>query len=257
MFYLMVDLSASILSDAEKAKRRTVAEFCGLLTLSALSNNDRVGLIMFTDRVELVVPASKGRQQGMRILDALSGFEPKGSSTRLDVALDTFSHLARKRSVGFVISDFLAENYEHELAAAGFRHDVIAVNLFEAVELEVPRSGMVRIRDSETGKLDVVDFQAAQSGSSSSARARRIASGSRTQTRPPSPSAFPSCARRASVTFSRGTPPVCGAPTVGLPSCSMPTSGAMAATAAGSSTAALSLHSLALAAPSEAPAWRC
>ena len=83
MLYLMVDLSASTLSDAEKAKRRTVAEFCGLLTLSALSNNDRVGLIMFTDRSELVVPASKGRQQGMRILDALSGFEPKGSSTRL------------------------------------------------------------------------------------------------------------------------------------------------------------------------------
>ena len=165
MFYLMVDLSASTLSDAEKAKRRTVAEFCGLLTLSALSNNDRVGLIMFTDRVELVVPASKGRQQGMRILDALSGFEPKGSSTRLDVALDTFSHLARKRSVGFVISDFLAANYEQELSAAGFRHDVIAVNLFEAVELEAPRSGMARIRDSETGKLDVVDFQAAQSRS--------------------------------------------------------------------------------------------
>ncbi len=165
IFHLMVDLSASTLSDAEKLKRRTVAEFCGLLTLSALSNNDRVGLIMFTDRVELVVPASKGRQQGMRILDALSGYEPKGSGTRIDVALDTFGHLARKRSVGFVISDFLAENYEQELSVAGFRHDVIAVNLHEAIELETPKSGMVRIRDAETGDLNIVDFQAAQSES--------------------------------------------------------------------------------------------
>ena len=73
----------------------------------------------------------------MRILDAPLGLRAEsGSSTRLDVALDTFGHLARKRSVGFVISDFLAANYEQELSAAGFRHDVIAVNLFEAVELE-------------------------------------------------------------------------------------------------------------------------
>jgi len=160
MFYLMVDLSASTLSDIDKAKRRTVAEFGALLTLSALSNNDRVGLILFTDGVEMVVPAAKGRQQGMRILDALAGFEPKGSGTRLDVALDTFGHLAQKRSVGFVISDFLAENYEQELSVVGYRHDVIAVNLYEAIELDAPRFGMARIRDAETNDLKVVDFQA-------------------------------------------------------------------------------------------------
>lgn len=162
MFYLMVDLSASTLSDIGRAKRRTVAEFGASLTLSALSNNDRVGLILFTDRVEQVVPAAKGRQQGMRILDALSGFEPKGSGTRLDIALDTFGHLARKRSVGFVVSDFLAENYEHELSAAGYRHDVIAVNLYESIELETPKFGMARIRDAETGKLKIVDFQTSE-----------------------------------------------------------------------------------------------
>ncbi len=164
-FFLLVDLSASTLSDQSGAKRQTVSEFCALLTLAALSNNDRVGLILFTDQVELVIPPAKGRQQSMRILDALDSYQPKGKGTRIDVALDVFGHMARKRSVAFVVSDYYASDYEMDLQAAGFRHDVIAVNLIEPFELETPNVGLARIRDAESGELRVVDFDTGKRGS--------------------------------------------------------------------------------------------
>ncbi len=163
-FFLLVDLSASTLSDQSGAKRQTVSEFCALLSLAALANNDRVGLILFTDRVELVVPPAKGRQQSMRILDALDSYQPKGKGTRIDVALDAFGHMARKRSVAFVVSDYYASDYEMDLQAAGFRHDVIAVNLIEPFELKTPNLGLARIRDSESGELRVVDFDTGKGG---------------------------------------------------------------------------------------------
>lgn len=157
-FFLIVDLSASTLSDRKGTKRRTLAEFCSLLSLAALKNNDRVGLILFTDRVEHVVPPGKGSQQSMRILDALDSFEPKGKGTNLSVALDTFGRMARKRSVAFLVSDFLSEGYDRDLQAASFKHDVIAVNMIEPQELEQPERGLVRVRDSESGEKRVIDF---------------------------------------------------------------------------------------------------
>ncbi len=161
-FFLLVDLSASTLSDEQGAKREMVSEFCTLLSLAALSNNDRVGLILFTDRVERVIPPAKGRQQSMRILDALETYEPLGTGTNIGVALDAFGHMARKRSVAFVISDFYAQGYEVDLQAAAFRHDVIAVNLIEPVEMETPDCGLARIRDAESGETRVVDFDTAR-----------------------------------------------------------------------------------------------
>lgn len=163
-FFLLVDLSVSTLSDQKGAKRETISEFCALLTLAALSNNDRVGLILFTDRVERVIPPAKGRQQSMRILDALDSYEPKGAGTSLEEALDVFGHLASKRSVAFVVSDFYADAYEKDLQAAGFRHDVIAVNLIDPVELETPKCGLAKIRDAETGEIQVVDFNTGAGG---------------------------------------------------------------------------------------------
>ncbi len=157
-FFLLVDLSASTLSDSTGAKRSTVSEFCALLSLAALSNNDRVGLILFTDRIERVIPPAKGRQQSMRILDALDSYEPIGKGTDISVALDAFGHMARKRSVAFVVSDYYAHGYERDLQAAGFRHDVVAVNLIESVELTVPECDLARIRDAETDATRIVDF---------------------------------------------------------------------------------------------------
>lgn len=160
-FFLLVDLSGSTLSDLEGAKRKTLAEFCSLLCMAALKNNDRVGLILFSDRVELIVPPGKGHQQSMRILDALNSFQPKGTGTDLKVALDAFGHMARKRSVVFLVSDFLSSGFDSELQASSFKHDVIAVNLVESQELDPPACGLVRIEDSESGAMRVVDFSSA------------------------------------------------------------------------------------------------
>ncbi|MEM9160609.1 MAG: DUF58 domain-containing protein [Verrucomicrobiota bacterium] len=159
-FYLVVDLSASTLSDRAGQKRQTIAEFCSLLTLAALKNNDRVGLILFTDRIELVVPVGKGRMHGMRIMDAVLNFEPKGSGTRLGEALDVLGHLARKRSIVFLISDFFASGYERDLQAVAYKHETIAARIVDGNEVKRPSCSLARIHDSETGHERVVDFSA-------------------------------------------------------------------------------------------------
>ncbi len=157
-FFLLVDLSPSSLSDRDGAKRQTLAELCSLLTLAALKNNDRVGLILFTDQVELVVPPGKGRLHGIRIMDAVASHEPKGKGTDLNVALSALGHLARKRSVAFLMSDFLSGGFEGELRSVAYLHDLIAVSLLEEQELEVPNCGLTRVEDAETGESRVLDF---------------------------------------------------------------------------------------------------
>ncbi|MBK1877486.1 DUF58 domain-containing protein [Pelagicoccus mobilis] len=165
-FFLLVDLSASTLSDLDGGKRRTLAEICSLLALAALKNNDRVGLILFTDRVEHVVPPGKGRMHGIRIMDAVDSFQPEGSGTNLNVALNTLGHMAQKRSVAFLLSDFLSEGFEDELRSAAYQHDLIAVSLLEEHEIDVPASGLTRVEDAETGESRVIDFAGAKQGSS-------------------------------------------------------------------------------------------
>lgn len=157
-FFLLVDLSASSLSDLDGGKRRTLAELCSLLALAALKNNDRVGLILFTDQVELVVPPGKGRTHGIRIMDAVGSFQPQGKGTDLSAALNALGHMARKRSVVFLLSDFLSSGFEDELRAVAYQHDLIAVSLLEEQELAVPECGLARVEDSETGESRVFDF---------------------------------------------------------------------------------------------------
>lgn len=157
-FFLLVDLSASTLSDLDGAKRKTLAEICSLLTLAALKNNDRVGLVLFSDRVEHVVPPGKGRMHGIRIMDAVTAFKPQGKGTNLNAALNALGHLAQKRSVAFLLSDFLCDGFEDELRSVAFQHDVIAVSLLEEHEIEVPECGLARVEDAETGESRVLDF---------------------------------------------------------------------------------------------------
>lgn len=163
-FFLLVDLSGSTLSDLDGRKRHTLSEFCSLLALAALKNHDRVGMIVFTDQVELVIPPGKGHQHSMRLLDALDSFQPVGKGTDLRVALDAFGHMARKRSVAFVVSDFLSSDFEQELQAVAYKHDVIGVNLIEPQDLELPECGLTRIRDAESQEERIVDFVASAQG---------------------------------------------------------------------------------------------
>ncbi len=158
--YLLVDVSASMLHGADGRKRRTMAELCALITMAAVKNQDRVGLVLFTDVIEQVVPPGKGRGHALRIMDELVNHQPQGRGTDLVAMLGRFGHMARKHSIVFVVSDFLTEGYTRELRALATRHDVNAVHLHEEQVAKPGVSGLVRMRDAESGTLRVVDFNA-------------------------------------------------------------------------------------------------
>ncbi len=162
--YLLVDLSASMLHDIDGQKRKTMAEVCALLTLTAVKNNDRIGLVLFTDEIEHIVPPGKGRSHAMRIMDALIHFQPTGRGTNFIEMMGRFGHLARKHSIAFVVSDFLTEDYARELQSLAYRHDVNAIHLSDPKLKAANLSGLVRMQDAETGAQRVVDLGQETSG---------------------------------------------------------------------------------------------
>lgn len=156
--YLLVDVSASMLHDADGRKRKTMSEVCALLTLAAVKNHDRIGLILFSDRIEQIVPPSKGRSHAMRIMDELMHFKPKGRGTDFNEMLGRFGHMARKHSIAFVVSDFMTDDYVQELQALAFRHDINAINLSDARLLDPKVAGLVRMQDAESDEQRIVDL---------------------------------------------------------------------------------------------------
>lgn len=161
--YLLVDVSASMLHDQEGRKRQTMSEVCALLTMAAIKNQDRVGLILFTDQIEHLVPPSKGRSHAMRIMDDLMHFEPEGTGTDFIEMLGRFGHMARKHSIAFVVSDFLSEDYALELQALAFKHDINAIHLSDDPLQRSGATGLVRMQDAETGVQRVVDLKSQDS----------------------------------------------------------------------------------------------
>ena len=170
--YLLVDVSASMRNDAQGRKRKTVTEVCALLALAAVKNHDRIGLILFSDRIEHIVPPSKGRSHAMRIMDELMHFEPEGRGTDFAEMLGRFGHMARKHSIAFVVSDFMTEGYAQELQALAFRHDINAIHLSDAHLLAPDLSGLVRMQDAESGEQRVVDL--GRDGTQSAGHAERL-----------------------------------------------------------------------------------
>jgi uncharacterized protein (DUF58 family) len=160
---LIVDLSASgDFGSTEKAKAEVAAEVAALLAFSAVRNNDRVGLILFTDRVERTIPPKKGRSHVLRVISEILGHRPEGRGTDLAGALDTYQHLQRRSAVTFVVSDFLAdERYHKPLRIAGRRHDLIPVVLWDPWEEQVPELGLILGEDAETGAPIVLDTRSA------------------------------------------------------------------------------------------------
>lgn len=161
-FYLLVDLSASMLHDANGQKRQTMAELCSLLTMAAIKNQDRVGLILFSDKIEHVIPPGKGRIHAMRIMDGLVNFQPTNKGTNFVEMLQKFSHIARKQSIAFVVSDFLTDEYSKELQALSCRHDINAIHISDRQLSHSELNGLVRIEDAESAQQLVVDLKAAE-----------------------------------------------------------------------------------------------
>jgi uncharacterized protein (DUF58 family) len=155
---LVVDMSGSQFFGSQAALKRDVAaELSAILAFSAMKNNDKVGLILFTDRIEKFVPPRKGRGHALRIIRELLSFEPNRPATSIKAALEYLNHIQKKRSIVFVLSDFMDTGYEAALRIAGGRHDLIGVVLRDPRESELPNVGLVPLRDAESGAMRVVD----------------------------------------------------------------------------------------------------
>jgi len=159
---LVVDLSASgDFGSIEQTKRELAAEVAAVLAFSAIKNNDRVGLVLFTDRIEHTVPPKKGRGHVLRVILDLLEYEAAGRGTRLDVACDYLGHIAKRKAVVFLISDFLGDDWERSLAVASRKHDVVPLVIADKLESELPDLGLVPMEDAETGELLYFDTTSA------------------------------------------------------------------------------------------------
>ena len=155
---LALDISGSErFGSVLRFKSDIMTEFAAVIALAAVRNNDRVGLIFFTDRIEHVVPPRKGKRHVLRIVRDLLAFEPKGTRTDLRPALEYMQRTLRQHTVVFLVSDFQDEGYEHALKVLGRRHDVVAVTLNDPAEQSLPNVGLARMRDPETLQFLEVD----------------------------------------------------------------------------------------------------
>ncbi len=155
---LLVDMSASgSFGSVSRSKREMAAELAALLAFASIATNDRVGIGLFTDRMERYVPPRKGRAQVARLIRELLTFEPAGTGTNLTAALAYLRRVQRRRAVVFLISDFMARNYDEILGAVAAHHEVIGLRPIDAHELVLPDVGMVTLRDAESGATRLVD----------------------------------------------------------------------------------------------------
>ncbi len=150
---LVVDVSASgNFGSTIQSKRELAAEVACLLAFSAIRNNDKVGLILFTDRVELFIPPKKGRSHTLRLIREILFFKPQGRGTEPALALDYLNNIVTRRAVVFFISDFQTPEFSRALAVSGRRHDFIAIHIRDERERVLPNIGMITLEDAETGE---------------------------------------------------------------------------------------------------------
>ena len=155
---LLVDLSASgNFGTRGKLKNEIAAEFCAVLAFAAIRNNDKVGLIIFTDQIELYIPPKKGVSHVLRLIRELLCFEMRGTQTDLPLALDYLAKVVRKKATVFLVSDFIADDFLRPLSLVNKRHDVISVRVQDRAEITMPQAGLVEFQDAETGMIQLVD----------------------------------------------------------------------------------------------------
>lgn len=155
---LLVDISSSLIFGTfQKTKQQIAAEISAILSFSALKNNDKVGLILFSDKVEKFIPPKKGKSHILRIIRELLSFEGENNGTDIKVALEYFHHIRMKRSIVFLISDFFSEDYKKILGIVAKKHDLIAVRLNDSKEKEIPDAGFIKFIDNETGAERYID----------------------------------------------------------------------------------------------------
>ncbi len=174
--FFLVDMSASgTLGSSGRTKNETAAEICGLLAFSAIKNNDKVGLIIFTDRIELFIPPDKGQLHVLHIIREILSFQPKHAGTRIAAALDYLGRMVKKKCITFLLSDFQDAGFEKALRLAAIHYDLVAITIADPRELELPDAGLVELSDAETGERILIDTAspAARKRYAVSAQARR------------------------------------------------------------------------------------
>ena len=157
---LMVDISGSeLFGTANQFKNEIVTEISATLAFSALQNNDKVGIILFSDQIELFIPPKKGKSHVLRIIRELLEFKPKSNKTDIAQALKFLSSVMKKKAIVFVLSDFIASDYERTLKITGNKHDLTGIRVYDEREESIPNLGMVQVEDAETGKTQLVNTQ--------------------------------------------------------------------------------------------------
>lgn len=151
---LIVDISGSgSFGSRVQLKREMITEICATLSFSAIQNNDKVGLILFSDQVELFIPPKKGKTHTLRIIRELIEFEPKSSKTNISEALRYFSGIQKKRAIAFVLSDFMDDNYQDALKIMSRKHDVTGIRIYDPKEEDLPKLGLLPMKDLESHKI--------------------------------------------------------------------------------------------------------
>ncbi len=157
---LLVDVSGSeLFGTHQQFKKDIITEISATLAFSAMQNNDKVGLILFSGEVELFIPPKKGKSHILRIIRELIEFKPESKETNIAAALRFLSGVMKKKVIAFVLSDFIAEDYEQTLKIVGKKHDVTGIRVYDQREEEIPNLGVVQLQDAETGELMLVNTQ--------------------------------------------------------------------------------------------------
>ncbi len=173
---LVVDISGSeSFGTSEQFKKDTVTEIAATLAFSATQNNDKVGLILFSDQMELFIPPKKGKSHVLRIIRELIEFQPKSKQTNISEALKFLSNIMKKRAIVFMLSDFMDDDYERTLKLVGNKHDVTGIRVYDKHDEEIPNLGMVPMVDAETGNTHLVNTSSASVRNQYKANALRLA----------------------------------------------------------------------------------
>ena len=155
---LLIDTSASnLFGTVAKQKKELITEMAAVLTFSAVSNNDKVGVIFFSEKIDKYIAPKKGRQHALYIVRELLTMEPKQNGTNLDEAIKFFSHNVKQKSIAFLLSDFLDTGYDNDLKVIGNEHDVIGIRVYDKMDMQLPDAGLLQLQDSETGKRQWID----------------------------------------------------------------------------------------------------
>jgi uncharacterized protein (DUF58 family) len=155
---LLVDVSgSSLFGTSGETKKNISTEIAAVLAFSAVNNGDKVGAILYSDKIDKYIPPKKGKQHALYVLRELLATQPKGKGTELKTALQYFNNTTRQKSIAFILSDFVDAGYNDALRVAGNKHDVVGIKIYDKMDMQLPAVGMLRVQDTETGEEKWID----------------------------------------------------------------------------------------------------